>query len=133
MTPMAACLIDMSVPPGGGPPPHRHNFQESFTLLEGEIEATFRGEKSVVRAGETLSIPANATFFYQRIRADDATVVHMLAGRTGGVFRADRCGRGDPDDTAAEARQGRARGVHEDGHGACAQVPLGTAAPLTSL
>jgi quercetin dioxygenase-like cupin family protein len=54
------CLIDMHVPPGGGPPPHRHDFEESFTILEGEIEATFRGEKSVVRAGETISIPANA-------------------------------------------------------------------------
>lgn len=54
------CLIDMLIPPGGGPGPHRHDFEESFTLLEGEIEATFRGEKSVVRAGETLSIPANA-------------------------------------------------------------------------
>jgi quercetin dioxygenase-like cupin family protein len=54
------CLIDMHIPPGGGPPPHRHDFEESFTLLEGEIEATFRGEKSTVRMGETLSIPANA-------------------------------------------------------------------------
>ena len=54
------CLIDMHIPPGGGPPPHRHDFEESFTLLVGEIEATFRGEKSTVRAGETLSIPANA-------------------------------------------------------------------------
>jgi quercetin dioxygenase-like cupin family protein len=54
------CLIDMHIPPGGGPAPHRHDFEESFTLLEGEIEATFRGEKSVVRTGETLSIPANA-------------------------------------------------------------------------
>ena len=54
------CLIDMHIPPGGGPPPHRHGFEESFTLLVGEIEATFRGEKSTVRAGETLSIPANA-------------------------------------------------------------------------
>ena len=54
------CLIDMHIPPGGGPPPHRHDFEESFTLLEGEIEATFRGEKSVVRAGETIHIPANA-------------------------------------------------------------------------
>src|SRR6201995_5499467 len=53
-------LIDMYVPPGGGPPPHRHDFEESFTVLEGEIEATFRGEKSVVRAGETIQIPANA-------------------------------------------------------------------------
>ena len=53
-------LIDMHVPPGGGPPPHRHDFEEMFAILEGEIEATFRGEKSVVRAGETLNIPANA-------------------------------------------------------------------------
>jgi quercetin dioxygenase-like cupin family protein len=54
------CLIDMHVPPGGGPPPHRHNFEETFTLLEGELEATFRAVKSVVRAGETVHIPANA-------------------------------------------------------------------------
>jgi quercetin dioxygenase-like cupin family protein len=54
------CLIDMHIPPGGGPPPHRHDFEESFILLEGEIEATFRGVKSVVRAGETVHIPANA-------------------------------------------------------------------------
>ena len=39
------CLIDMLVPHGGGPPPHRHDFEEMFTLLEGELEFTFRGEK----------------------------------------------------------------------------------------
>jgi quercetin dioxygenase-like cupin family protein len=54
------CLIDMHMPPGGGPPPHRHDFEESFIALEGEIEASFRGEQSIVRAGETLHIPANA-------------------------------------------------------------------------
>jgi len=54
------CLIDMLIPPGGGPGPHRHDFEESFTILEGEIETTFRGKKSVVRAGETINIPANA-------------------------------------------------------------------------
>lgn len=54
------CLIDMHVPPGGGPPPHRHDFEETFTLLEGEMQATFRGKTSTVRAGETIHIPANA-------------------------------------------------------------------------
>jgi quercetin dioxygenase-like cupin family protein len=54
------CVIDMHIPPGGGPPPHRHDFEETFVLLEGEIEATFRGKKSTVRAGDTLNIPANA-------------------------------------------------------------------------
>jgi quercetin dioxygenase-like cupin family protein len=53
-------LIDMHVPPGGGPPPHRHDFEETFILLDGELQAIFRGEKRIVRAGETVSIPANA-------------------------------------------------------------------------
>jgi quercetin dioxygenase-like cupin family protein len=54
------CLIDMHVPPGGGPPPHRHDFEETFIILEGELEATFRGAKSTVLAGETIHIPSNA-------------------------------------------------------------------------
>jgi quercetin dioxygenase-like cupin family protein len=54
------CVIDMHIPPGGGPPPHRHDFEETFILLEGEMQATFRGKKSIVRAGDTLNVPANA-------------------------------------------------------------------------
>ena len=53
-------LIDMYVPPGGGPPPHRHDFEETFSLLEGEIAFTFRGETVTARAGETVNVPANA-------------------------------------------------------------------------
>src|SRR5271167_2251265 len=41
------CLIDMHIPPGGGPPPHRHDFEETFTLLEGELAVIFRGQKLV--------------------------------------------------------------------------------------
>src|SRR6266567_1982698 len=59
------CLIDMLVPPGGGPPPHRHDFEEMFTVLDGEIEVSFRGAKSVVRAGETANIPANASHHFR--------------------------------------------------------------------
>jgi quercetin dioxygenase-like cupin family protein len=54
------CLIDMHVPPGGGPPPHRHDFEETFIILKGEVEATFRGAKATVRAGETVHVPSNA-------------------------------------------------------------------------
>ncbi len=54
------CLIDMHIPPNGGPGPHRHDFEETFILLEGEMEATFRGEKTTVSAGQTLHIPADA-------------------------------------------------------------------------
>ena len=33
---------------------------ETFILLEGEIETKFRGKKHTARAGDTVSIPANA-------------------------------------------------------------------------
>jgi quercetin dioxygenase-like cupin family protein len=28
-------MLDMLIPPGGGPPPHRHDFEECFRVLEG--------------------------------------------------------------------------------------------------
>ena len=51
---------DMHVPPGGGPPPHRHDFEEMFTVLEGEVLVTFRGQQLVAPVGETINVPANA-------------------------------------------------------------------------
>lgn len=71
------CLIDMSVPHCGGPGPHRHDFEEMFTLLEGEIEFTFRGEKSVVKAGMTVNIPANAPHFFSNIEGKRAHLLCM--------------------------------------------------------
>jgi quercetin dioxygenase-like cupin family protein len=59
------CVVDMHVPPGGGPAPHRHDCEETFIVLEGEVEATFRGKKYPVRAGQTINIPANAPHRFQ--------------------------------------------------------------------
>ena len=73
------CLIDMHIPPGGGPPPHRHDFEESFILLEGELEATFRGEKVTVRAGETLHIPANAPHSFTNASKQNVRLLCLCA------------------------------------------------------
>lgn len=69
------CVIDMHIPPGGGPPPHRHDFEETFILLEGQMEATFRGQKSTVRAGETLNIPANAPHQFRNASGEAVRVL----------------------------------------------------------
>ena len=61
------CLIDMIVPNGSGPPPHRHDFEEMFTLLEGELEFTFRGETTTVLAGSSMNIPANAPHVFKNV------------------------------------------------------------------
>jgi quercetin dioxygenase-like cupin family protein len=69
------CLIDMLVPNGSGPPPHRHDFEEMFTLLEGELEFTFRGQSQTVRAGSTVNVPANAPHAFKNVSGATA---HML-------------------------------------------------------
>ena len=71
------CLIDMLVPPGGGPPPHRHDFEEMFTILEGEIELTFRGEARRAAAGSTVNIPANAPHFFRNMSDRPARLLCM--------------------------------------------------------
>ena len=69
------CLIDMHIPPGGGPPPHRHDFEETFSMLEGELEFTFRGARQTVRAGETIHIPANAPHQFRSSSAEPARLL----------------------------------------------------------
>jgi quercetin dioxygenase-like cupin family protein len=69
------CLVDMLVPAGGGPPPHRHDFEEMFTLLEGELEFTFRGQSQTVRAGSTVNVPANAPHAFNNV---SGTTARML-------------------------------------------------------
>ncbi|MBV8400667.1 MAG: cupin domain-containing protein [Acetobacteraceae bacterium] len=73
------CLIDMLVPDGSGPPPHRHDFEEMFTLLEGELEFTFRGERQIVRAPSTVNIPANAPHVFKNISGKTAHMLCMCA------------------------------------------------------
>jgi quercetin dioxygenase-like cupin family protein len=75
-------LIDMHVPLGGGPPPHRHDFEEMFTVLEGEIELTFRGATSIARAGETVNVPANAPHAF-RNASDHAARLLCLCSPAG--------------------------------------------------
>jgi deazaflavin-dependent oxidoreductase (nitroreductase family) len=71
-------LIDMLVPPAGGPPLHRHDFEEMFHILEGEIEFTFRGEKLTARAGDTVNIPARAPHHFTNVSDRNARMLTMV-------------------------------------------------------
>jgi quercetin dioxygenase-like cupin family protein len=72
-------LIDMHVPTGGGPPPHRHDFEEMFTILEGEVELTFRGETSLAHSGETVNVPANAPHAFRNTSDQPARLLCVCA------------------------------------------------------
>jgi quercetin dioxygenase-like cupin family protein len=72
-------LIDMFVPAGGGPPPHRHDFEEMFHVLEGEFEVTFRGVTATIKAGETINVPARAPHYFHNSSDTDARVLCMIS------------------------------------------------------
>ena len=72
-------LIDMYVPPGGGPPPHRHDFEELFTILDGEVEFTFRGAATPVRRGETVNVPANAPHSFRNASESPARILCLCS------------------------------------------------------
>jgi quercetin dioxygenase-like cupin family protein len=72
-------LIDMHVPPGGGPPPHRHDFEEMFTILDGEVELSFRGQNFVAKAGETVNVPANAPHSFRNASSKPVRLLCVCA------------------------------------------------------
>ncbi|MFC5216615.1 cupin domain-containing protein [Streptomyces coerulescens] len=54
----AFALIEASVPPGGGPPPHVHSREdEAFYLLDGELEVLAGRSTTSVRAGDFVLLP----------------------------------------------------------------------------
>jgi uncharacterized cupin superfamily protein len=69
----------MHVPPGGGPPPHRHDFEEMFTVLEGEVEVTFRGVAMKLTAGQTVNVSANAPHSFRNLAESPARLLCLCA------------------------------------------------------
>jgi quercetin dioxygenase-like cupin family protein len=106
------CMIDMLVPTGGGPGPHRHDFEEMFSILEGEIELTFRGEKSLAKAGATVNIPANAPHFFKNVAAKPARLLCVCSpagARTNSSWQSAKPSRAVPLLRLASARKNRRR------------------------
>jgi len=68
-------VIDMLVPPGGGPGPHEHPYiNETFFVLEGEVEFTSQDQKYTAKKGTHINIPFNGP-------------VHMFKNKSGAVAR----------------------------------------------
>lgn len=51
-------MLDMLIPVGAGPPPHRHDFEECFRVLEGSIEVRAGDDAPVVlHQHDSVNIP----------------------------------------------------------------------------
>jgi mannose-6-phosphate isomerase-like protein (cupin superfamily) len=68
-------VLEVTVPPGGGPPVlHRHAYSETFRFLEGEFEVSTLDTNDAlstvkVTAGDTVSIPLMAWHNFKNVGA----------------------------------------------------------------
>jgi quercetin dioxygenase-like cupin family protein len=70
-------VIDMLVPPGGGPGPHAHkDIQEMFYVVEGEIEFKMEGGKYKAKKGSFVNIPLGGRVHCFKNTTDK--VAHLL-------------------------------------------------------
>jgi len=69
---------------------YRHDFEETFHVLDGEIEVTVRGEASIVRIGDTANIPANAPHAFRNATDDTVRLLCTVAPAGLGVLRRGR-------------------------------------------
>jgi quercetin dioxygenase-like cupin family protein len=73
----AYSVFKVTVPPGGGPPLHRHPPAESFYVLDGEFAlACADGREITVGADDTVHIPADEPHGYRNIGQG---MGHMIA------------------------------------------------------
>ena len=72
----AYAVIDMLIPPNGGPGPHAHpDFQESFYVLDGEVEVKTEQETYVARKGAFVNIPLGG--IVHRFKNKSEAVAHL--------------------------------------------------------
>jgi quercetin dioxygenase-like cupin family protein len=73
----AYAVIDMLVPPGGGPGPHAHaGFQELFYVVDGEVEFKTEAGKYTAEKGATINIPMGGAVHCFKNTSD--RVAHLL-------------------------------------------------------
>ena len=70
-------VIDMMVPPGSGPGPHAHpDFQESFYVVEGQIDFKSESGNYTAETGSIVSIPLGGLVHSFKNTAN--TIAHLL-------------------------------------------------------
>ncbi|WP_036603524.1 cupin domain-containing protein [Olivibacter sitiensis] len=73
----AYAAIDMLVPTGGGPGPHAHpDFEETFYVIEGEIEVTSETGTYIAGKGSYVVIPKGGMVHQFKNKAE--TTAHLL-------------------------------------------------------
>lgn len=74
-------------PEGSGPPPHSHDWDESFYVVKGQVEVTYGGNTAMGKAGTLLHVPAGTVHCF-RFGPGGGQMISVTGanGRASGLF-----------------------------------------------
>lgn len=106
-------LFEEEVPLGMGPPPHRHDWDEAYYVLEGEVEFQIDGEQVKSRAGDFNYLPRNTVHAFKGASPSPARVLIFAAPAHASEFfeEVNSEVRSLPDDLAKVPEIGRRHGI----------------------
>jgi mannose-6-phosphate isomerase-like protein (cupin superfamily) len=79
------CVFEQWVAPGNGAPTHLHPVEEVLTVREGEAEMWLDGERIIVKAGQSLIVPARRLHGFRNCGAE---TLHLHAVLASAIFEA---------------------------------------------
>jgi quercetin dioxygenase-like cupin family protein len=79
-------LFEEEVPMGMGPPPHRHDWDEAYYILDGEVEFEIDGQPVRSTAGDFNYLPRNTVHGFKGVSAAPARVLIFAAPAHGSEF-----------------------------------------------
>lgn len=79
-------LFEEDVPLGMGPPPHRHDWDEAYYILRGEVEFEIDGQKVRSAAGDFNYLPRNTVHGFKGASDSPARVLIFAAPAHGSEF-----------------------------------------------
>src|SRR3954467_410774 len=73
-------LLEASIPPGCGPPPHVQDGEdEAFYVLSGQLEISAGADTFVARAGDFVFIPRTTLHCFRNVGVDAARALILFA------------------------------------------------------
>ena len=79
-------LFEEEVPLGMGPPPHRHDWDEAYYILDGELDFEIDGESVRSRAGDFNYLPRKTVHGFKGASSAPARVLIFAAPAHGSEF-----------------------------------------------
>ena len=106
-------LFEEEVPLGMGPPPHRHDWDEAYYILDGEIDFVIEGDTVTSKRGDFNYLPRGTIHGFKGSSDSPARVLIFAAPAHGSEFfhELSEQVRKTPDDLAKIPVIGRQHGI----------------------